>query len=265
MKNNKIVLFDMDGTLTLPREKIQHDMIRSLRDLSLSTKIGIVTGSDFEYVMQQCGDMFDLSGVPVNRIDIFPCNGTKHYKWANNKFNKVSEVDMIEKISLAKYKMLLQTLLSFQLMITLKHDVPYTGTFFDYRGSTINWCPIGRSADKKERKAWVAEDEKYKIRNYFMKEVTKFFKEKDIDLKIALGGSTSFDIYPTGWDKTYVISHLAEYDNIYFVGDRCGPGGNDYELYQMISNIFPNNSFITDSTASTIKIIETIKKEQQNE
>ena len=194
MKNNKIVLFDMDGTLTLPREKIQHDMIRSLRDLSLSTKIGIVTGSDFEYVMQQCGDMFDLSGVPVNRIDIFPCNGTKHYKWANNKFNKVSEVDMIEKISLAKYKMLLQ-----------------------------------------------------------------------IDLKIALGGSTSFDIYPTGWDKTYVISHLAEYDNIYFVGDRCGPGGNDYELYQMISNIFPNNSFITDSTASTIKIIETIKKEQQNE
>jgi len=265
MKNNKIVLFDMDGTLTLPREKIQPKMIKALKTLSEFSKVGIVTGSDFGYVMQQCGRMLGLNGVPVSSIEIFPCNGTKHYTWSGSSYEKVSEVDMIEKISLAKYKMLLQTLLSFQLMITLKHDVPYTGTFFDYRGSMLNWCPIGRSANKKERKAWISEDEEYKIRNYFMKEVTKFFKEKDIDLKIALGGSTSFDIYPTGWDKTYVISHLAEYDNIYFVGDRCGPGGNDYELYQMISNIFPNNAFITDSTASTIKIIETIKKEQQNE
>mgnify|MGYP005645357861 CR=1 FL=1 len=33
MKNNKIVLFDMDGTLTLPREKIQHDMIESRYDI----------------------------------------------------------------------------------------------------------------------------------------------------------------------------------------------------------------------------------------
>ena len=47
----KIVLFDMDGTLTPARQPITWDMIRKLIDLQKSGfEIGIVTGSDLEYI-----------------------------------------------------------------------------------------------------------------------------------------------------------------------------------------------------------------------
>ena len=47
---------------------------------------------------------------------------------------------------------------------------------------------------------------------------------------MALGGSTSIDIFPKGWDKTYVLRHISDED-IWFYGDRCQPGGNDFHLY----------------------------------
>ena len=252
---NKIVLFDMDGTLTLPREKIQHNMIRALRDLSSSAKIGIVTGSDFEYVMQQCKDMFDLSGIPVDRVEIFPCNGTKHYTWKNNKFEKVFDQDMIKEIGKENYQLLLQTVLSFQLLITIKNNLPYTGTFFHYRGSMLNWCPIGRSASEKERAAWVLCDKKNKIRENYVKELNAVIDKKNINLRVAIGGSTSFDIYPQGWDKTFVINHLSDYEEIIFFGDSCTPDGNDYELYTFLKDTDLGASYAVSSPEETICLI----------
>jgi len=253
---SKIVLFDMDGTLTLPRAKIQHGMIRVLRELSASAKIGIVTGSDFEYVMQQCGDMFDMSGIPVDKVDIFPCNGTKHYTWKNNKFEKVFDQGMIKEIGQEKYQFLLQTILSFQLLITLRNKLPYTGTFFHYRGSMLNWCPIGRAADTAARNAWVECDKEKKIRVHYIKELKDTLDKKDINLCVTLGGSTSFDIYPEGWDKTFVMNHLSEYKEIIFVGDAVEEGQNDHTLYQLLKDGEYTQSYATTDPIVTAKIVD---------
>ena len=52
------------------------------------------------------------------------------------------------------------------------------------------------------------------------------------DITVKLGGDTSFDIYPRGWDKTYALRHFDD-RNIWFVGDRAhSPKGNDYEIFQ---------------------------------
>ena len=53
MKN--IVLYDMDGTLTPPRESLEESLIPILESLSEVAEIGIVTGSDFDYLKQQVG------------------------------------------------------------------------------------------------------------------------------------------------------------------------------------------------------------------
>ena len=55
----------------------------------------------------------------------------------------------------------------------------------------------------------------------------------------SVGGQISFDVFPTGWDKTYCLQHLAaekdisgvEYKTIHFFGDKTFEGGNDYEIY----------------------------------
>ena len=45
------------------------------------------------------------------------------------------------------------------------------------------------------------------------------FVRARVGLMIALGGETSFDIYPIGWDKTYAMKHFKGY-KIYFIGSR---------------------------------------------
>jgi phosphomannomutase len=257
-----ICLFDMDGTLTEPRKKIKKDMINSLKLLSQHMEIGIVTGSDYDYVTQQCFDMFDIGGVDPAKVHLFPCNGTKEYRWSGSRFNLVSNVDMINAIGQEAYSKILKALISNQLIITIAHDLPYTGTFFQYRGSLLNWCPIGRSAGDDERKIWVAMDESQKIRDHWIDNLKEMFGDYELDITVALGGSTSFDIYPNGWDKTYVLRHLEAFQNVYFVGDRCKEGGNDKALYDVLAK--NNTSFETESTEQTMQIIKNIINENKN-
>ena len=255
---NAICLFDMDGTLTPPRKKAGLSIVRKLKELSRHMHIGIVTGSDYDYVMQQCGELFDIGGVPVDKIDLFPCNGTKHYKFKSGGFKLIHDVNMIEKIGQENYNYIMQTLLASQLTLAVQHKIPYTGTFFQYRGSMLNWCPIGRQAGDVERAAWCEVDSKHLIREHYMKQINDTIKKNEINLTVALGGSTSFDIYPTGWDKTYVLNHLSEFNDVYFVGDRCQEGGNDKALYDVLTT--GGYSFETTGPSDTIKIIDQIVK-----
>ena len=67
-----------------------------------------------------------------------------------------------------------------------------------------------------------------------------------------MGGDTSFDIYPTGWDKTYALKYF-ENRTCWFVGDRCSPGGNDYEIYELLKK--SNRAFQTSNPIQTGWII----------
>ena len=254
-----IVLFDMDGTLTEPRKSIKKPMVDALIELCKTTEVGIVTGSDIEYVFQQCNLLFEDQRFKPEGFHLFPCNGTKVYKWENKskKYEKKYSTSMIDEIGQENYNKIIQTCLGYQLLISVQHNLPYTGTFFQYRDSMLNWCPIGRSADDLARKQWCNEDKESNIRNIFIDRMQSFFKEKKMSVTIALGGSTSFDMFPDGWDKTFVINHLDEY-KIQFVGDKCKGSGNDKALYDFLQ---PNHSYETQEPSSTIELINTFIEE----
>jgi phosphomannomutase len=82
------------------------------------------------------------------------------------------------------------------------------------------------------------------------------------EVMVALGGETSFDIYPTGWDKTYALKHFQDY-TCWFVGDRCGEGGNDKEIYDLLNK--KGRAFWTRNTENTAGIIRGITKEIKND
>ena len=252
-----IILFDMDGTLTPPRRKIEKDVIAALEKKSKDFDIGIVTGSDFDYVMQQCNDLFKMSSIDPSSIHIFPCNGTKRYLWKYTKYELTHSVDMIKKIGEPDYKKILHTAIDLQSEIMMFYTgMPLTGTFFQYRGTLLNWCPIGRIANQDQREAWKKLDKDFDIRAEYMQQLQTCIDSSDVDAIVALGGSTSFDIYPAGWDKTYVMRHLDNYDKVFFVGDKCREGGNDKALFDLLSK--KNASFETCSPQETIKIISKI-------
>ena len=145
----KLFLFDMDGTLTPARGKMEADILTYLTLLQRKEwDIGIISGSDMDYIEQQCDRLFDLSPINARDIHFLPCNGTKYYK----NFKKVWEYDMRSKLGSEFMTSLYKTLLHFQGNVVATYtDIPLTGNFFQMRGSVLNWCPIGRNAMQEDR------------------------------------------------------------------------------------------------------------------
>ena len=257
----KIVLFDMDGTLTLPRQKMGMMTASALSRLQRSGyEVGIVTGSGMKYIEQQCAVMFDFSPVNYRDVHYFPCNGTKYYYHTESGVREERHnISMKNHIGKEKYSDIIYKLAENQ--FRMKHslygkDIPLTGNFIDCRGSMINWCPIGRNATLDERKVWVSLDEKHGIRDVL---IDAYFRDPVYEeVEVKLGGSTSFDIFPKGWDKTYVMKHLGDYEQIYFIGDKCTGQGNDKELYELLIKRNNCSAFITSSPEQTCTLIDKI-------
>ena len=38
-------------------------------------------------------------------------------------------------------------------------------------------------------------------------------------------------IFITGWDKTFCLQYVSEFEEIHFFGDKTFEGGNDYEIF----------------------------------
>lgn len=252
MKN--IFLFDMDGTLTPPRKPMGWDISAMLTDIQRSgDEIGIITGSDMDYVKQQCSLIFDMSPVNAYELHFLPCNGTKYYH--NDRC--VYEQDMKDVFTPLEWNSLIRDLLICQTNFVLAHNIPLSSHFISFRGSMINWCPIGRTATHEQREQFVKYDKENNVREMFLEHLINNFIHNEYDLTIKLGGDTSFDIYPTGWDKTFPLESTDYFNDyqIYFVGDRCSAGGNDREIF-----LHPRTTAKeTSSPEHTIEIVKSFR------
>lgn len=250
-----IVLFDMDGTLTEARKKISDDMITSLCALSNHARIGILTGSGIDYVIDQVGDLFET----IIDAYAFPCNGTQVWTNMYGNLKKHHEATMIEEIGAESfYKLCRLLIIEHERIVSQNPDMPLTGNFIDNRVSTLNFCPPGRGCNVEQRNKFVELDNKRGIRqkSYQVLQglLNKFGLKDSVD--ISLGGNTSIDVYPRGWDKTYVMRHFTpsdKFDKVFFVGDRCDEGGNDKAIYDLLQP--EGRSFKTTSPENTIEII----------
>lgn len=265
----KIVLFDMDGTLTPARKSMDVDVAEKLFMLhNAGYDLGIISGSGLNYILEQCEILFKIYGSRLDNLNIYPCNGTKYYKWdpVRCEMKNIYNSSIRSHLGDVKLKRILNSILKYQIDLMNNYEFSrrfnYTGTFVDYRDSIINWCPIGRNANFSDRAIFEDLDQYYKIREKFVKMLGKDPVFSGLSIKI--GGTTSFDIYPYGWNKTFPMcdnseeSDLANYNDVYFVGDKCQPGGNDNEIYEHVKSLNKNNSFETRGPAQTIQIIDNI-------
>lgn len=258
-----VVLLDMDGTITPAREKITNEMINCLTGLARRVEVGIVSGSDIDYVMEQCGKQFMSAGI-ASRITLLPCNGTKVYKyqWGENRYQEVYSVEMRDELGNDNFETLVSGICRAQSKLINRNDYsfPLSGHFVSERGSTLNWSIIGRTASKEQRKRFCEQADRDKIRELAMSmlvdELYLAGIEEDIDLiEMTLGGQTSIDIYPRGWDKTYALKHYPGY-KAWFVGDRCFNNGNDKSIYDLLKK--DNRAFNTTGPKETMEVLDKI-------
>ncbi|CAG9854228.1 unnamed protein product [Phyllotreta striolata] len=221
-ENKKILcLFDVDGTLTKPRNSIEDDLYTFLQEkLKPKCSIGLVGGSDFKKIAEQ------MKGDDVIKVFdyVFPENGLLQYK----KGVEVGRQSIQNHVGEDKLQGLINYALAY--LSTIKLPVK-RGTFIEFRTGMLNISPIGRSCSQQERDQFEMYDKKHEVRKTMINNLRKEFA--DLGLTYSIGGQISFDVFPNGWDKTYCLNFLeAEgFDKIHFFGDKTDKGGNDYEIY----------------------------------
>ena len=218
-----LVLFDVDGTLTVPRKMATPEMLAALADLRKNYTIGLVGGSDLKKQVEQLGDnvldMFDY---------VFSENGLHAFK-DGKEFHRQSLTRHLGDENMAR-------LARFVLRNLSELDIPVVrGTFYELRNGMVNVSPIGRSCSQEERDAFEEYDHKHRVREQLIAKLQAEFGapgSKMPPLKYSIGGQISFDVFPVGWDKTYCLQFVrSQYKEIHFFGDKTSPGGNDFEIY----------------------------------
>jgi phosphomannomutase len=230
-----VFLFDLDGTLCESRKPVTNELISLLKIVNKKHEIGILTGSDLDFLQEQCQYMFKALGYE-NKVYAMACNGTKSFsvsidKNSNIKYELIKEENLRERMGEEKFKIVMRELIYEQTESMIDYDFPLTGNFVTYRGSIINWCPVGRCANDEDREIFKKEDKEKNIRQHHIKNIKKAFEINNVTgMIVNIAGDTSFDIYPDGWDKTYVLQFFEDYD-VYFWGDRMSEGGNDHTMH----------------------------------
>jgi len=215
-----IALFDVDGTLTIPRGEVTPAMLEFMTSLKSKVTVGIVGGSDLVKQKEQLGNDV-LERYPWN----FSQNGLVAYK----NGSLVGEATIAKELGEANVTRLVNWTMKYLSNV----DLPIKrGTFIEFRSGMFNISPIGRNCSREERNDYEKIDLERGIRSKMVEAMKEQFK--DLNLTYSIGGQISFDVFPEGWDKTYSLGFLKEsdFDEIHFFGDKTFVGGNDNEIFE---------------------------------
>ncbi len=209
--NKVCYVFDVDGTLTEPRLKMESQFANEFILWSSSKQCYIATGSDYRMTQEQ---------VPWDVLDcfknIFCCMGNEVRGELGGVLSK-SSFTLPEKLE--------HELANF--LETTKFNLK-TGNHIEFRTGMVNFSVVGRNADYEQRASYNLWDNENKERE----KIANFINKNYPTLNASVGGSISIDIIQEGHDKGQIIHHLENAGalKIVFVGDRCAPGGNDYGI-----------------------------------
>ena len=260
-----LLIFDMDKTITPPRSTMLPDMAITLCQILQFDKVIIVSGSDIDYMSNQLDPL--ISSLPNEdswKLSIMPCNGTKQYAIESGSIYELKsfESDMVSQLGENDYKNLIRILLQTHISTLsngLMNGIPVTGTFLQYRNTTINYCPIGRDSNSKNRAKFVSIDKSKYIREQLLYQLEQslFMMNLNNQVEIVMGGETSLDIYPRGWDKTLALKDVnpMKYGSIYFFGDNCNKGQNDHSIYKAVGDLHNGRSFWVKNSEETEQIL----------
>ncbi len=207
MKNNHFV-FDVDGTLTPSRKKIQPQFAIWFLYFAQQNSVSLVTGSDNPKTVEQLG-----VEICKTVYKCYNCNGNDIWDKQENVYTNDWKPSkellgfLEEKLESSDYK-------------------TRTGKHIEHRPGMINFSVVGRKADKVQRKDyyyWDIESEE-RIR------IADAVNNKFPDVSAVVGGETGIDIISKGKDKRQIVEYFDSNEKLFFFGDRMDPDGNDFSL-----------------------------------
>ena len=204
---NKFI-FDVDGTLTPSRQKIDPDFKEFFLQFIKDNKVWLVTGSDYAKTVEQLG-----ADICESVVTVYNCSGND--VWFKGKRVNSKSFDAPDEL--------------YELMHGWLQGSPFplrTGNHIEERMGTINFSIVGRNCTLGERKLYVKHDIENRERESIAFQINSEFPS----ITATVGGETGIDIYRKGCDKSQILEDFNRDDNIFFFGDRMEQGGNDWPL-----------------------------------
>ncbi len=226
MEDKKLIAFDVDGTLTESRSRMDAEMAILFSKLLTIKKVAIVTGETFADIKLQILDQLNLTTEQNRNLILLPTNGSGLWiytdSWQEIYSHHLTPAEN-QKIISALERM-------DQADPELRNNKSY-GREIQERESEITYAALGKDAPNDLKVAWDPDFKKrLAMQSRLMKELPEF--------EVKIGGKTSIDITPKGMDKAYAIKKLMEHlklekKDILFFGDAVYENGNDFPVFQL--------------------------------
>ena len=223
-QTKKLVIFDVDGTLSVSRSPIDHEMSLLLQEILKTKQVAIITGGAFADIKKQVLLEIGFLNEFNKNLTLLSTNGGGLYVF-DEEWHEVSSHKLTDKEK-EKIKSAICEVVGFEECMNNKYG---WGDKIQDRNSEITYSALGEHAPIEAKHAW---DPDFNKRKYLQEQLIKKLPE----FEVKIGGTTSIDITPKGMDKAYGVSKLIEYlkvdiNDILFFGDAVYPNGNDYPVF----------------------------------
>ncbi|OGN07683.1 MAG: hypothetical protein A3B86_02505 [Candidatus Yanofskybacteria bacterium RIFCSPHIGHO2_02_FULL_38_22b] len=221
-KDKKLVVFDLDGTLTESKSPVDQETGLLLGQLLQTKKIAVIGGGKYELFQRQLLSKLLVTKELLANLYLFPMTATSFYKYEGSNWSEVYSQYFSKE---EKEKILAAFEKTFQ-ELNYKHPEKIYGELIEDRGSQVTFSVFGQEAPLELKEKWNKNhsDTRLKIEEVLQKHL--------LDMEVKLAGLTSIDVTRKGIDKGYGIKQIEKYlntpiQNMLFVGDDFTHEGND--------------------------------------
>lgn len=231
--NKKIIAFDLDGTLAESKQALGIDMATFLCFLAKERKVAIISGGSFNQFKKQFLPSFNPSEEDAKQIYgnliLLPTSGSRRYQYDLEKKDWIiTDEEGMPPMAKEKTLAILKEFIAnnqYGIGPIIEGD-----EVVEDKVTQITMSALGQNAPLDKKSVWDPDQAK-------RKKMLEELSPKLPEVEINIGGTTSLDFLPKGFNKAKGLIRLLNHfgmviDDMVFVGDSIFPGGNDYSPYE---------------------------------
>ncbi|HEY4505312.1 MAG TPA: HAD-IIB family hydrolase [Candidatus Paceibacterota bacterium] len=221
MINKKVIVCDLDGTLTASKSPLSSSMAEVLCRVLSRHFLVVISGGSYTQFQKQFLSRLSCDENVLQNLFLFPTNGASCYRYDGEGGWKELYAEPMAKSERDRIIRAFSEVIS-------EIGLDLTNTYGDVvedRGSQITFSGLGQSAPLSIKIAWDPNQAK-------RRKMVSLLRRKIPEFEIRIGGATSIDITHKGIDKAYAVEKIKKLlsvtdDDVVFVGDALYEGGND--------------------------------------
>lgn len=217
----KIVVFDLDGTLTASKASLDPEMATLLHRLLEKKIVAVMGGGSYDQFQKQLLTYLQCTASPMHNMFILPTSGASLYKYDHQKLQLIYQCVLTEK---EKKQITHAFKKAFQDIHYISPKKTY-GKLIEDRESQITFSALGQQTPLIKKEQWnKTQDIRFKLKSILEKYLPKF--------EVRIAGLTSIDITKKGIDKGYGVRAISKLlavpiKKMVYIGDALFQGGND--------------------------------------